>query len=220
MTDDKPDDLTRALPPIWGDDKNLRLKPDNRETELAKALRTILSPDFAVNETASREPQRSLTRMDEPQVDTSAEAVERSEIAEWLRETTREMANRASVPMGLWQQHSSAALNAADLIERYRRRVSSVTAERDELRAVVEGWKECYDRATRLHSSTVRELSAAIARAEAAEAERDALRVVASAAEALRGADRLGYGVNDAFREMTAALDALPPGSLDQEDGR
>jgi hypothetical protein len=61
------------------------------------------------------------------------------------------------------------------------------------------------------------ERDAAIARAEAAEAERDALRVVARAAEALRGADRLGYGVNDAFREMTAALDALPPGSL--EDG-
>jgi hypothetical protein len=59
--------------------------------------------------------------------------------------------------------------------------------------------------------------AAALARAEAAEAERDALRVVASAAEALRGADRLGYGVNDAFREMTAALDALPPGSLQSE---
>lgn len=34
-----------------------------------------------------------------------------------LRQTTKEMANRASVPMDVWDKHSNAALQAADRIE-------------------------------------------------------------------------------------------------------
>lgn len=41
-------------------------------------------------------------------------------LANRLRDTTKQMANRCSVDMILWGQHSNACLEAADEIERLR----------------------------------------------------------------------------------------------------
>jgi hypothetical protein len=146
--------------------------------------------------------------MDEPRVDTSAEAVER---LERLLDPAEGLLPRADA----WALATLRAI--ARERDDYRVQLEKVTDPvyltglLEKIGVVdAEAAKAGFD-------ELLADAVAALARAEAAEAERDALRVVASAAEALRGADRLGYGVNDAFREMTAALDALPPGSLQSE---
>jgi len=40
-----------------------------------------------------------------------------SDIAERLRRTTEHMASQCSAPMGLWNNHSNAALEAADTLD-------------------------------------------------------------------------------------------------------
>jgi hypothetical protein len=64
-----------------GDKRSWRCRPCAEailaaRAEAATELVAMLCDPVVVNETASREPQRSLTRMDELQVDTSSEAVE------------------------------------------------------------------------------------------------------------------------------------------------
>jgi hypothetical protein len=186
MTDDKPDDLTRALPPIWGDDKNLRLKPDNRETELSKALRTILSPDFDANETAPREPQPGLARVDATQVDTSAEAVERLavEIAGTVLdgihgEPLEYVLRRGYAAMGL--SPGLAAEMCRKLAACQTEDASALARERDNLANLSSSQAHTIRCNGELAIKRRAERDAALSRAEAAEAERDALRVVARA---------------------------------------
>ena len=64
-----------------GDKRSWRCRPCAEailaaRAEAATELVAMLCDPVVVNETASREPQRSLPRMDELQVDTSSEAVE------------------------------------------------------------------------------------------------------------------------------------------------
>lgn len=77
------------------------------------------------------------------------------ELANELRETTENMAHKASAPFGLWNKHSNAVIKAADTIER-------LTKERDE--AQVWAGKKGVER------------DDAIKRAEKAERERDEAR--------------------------------------------
>lgn len=60
-----------------------------------------------------------------------------------LRETTEEMANRASVDMDLWQRHSRAALDAADEIERLRMKMDQASRDARQAMEILEGVRSC-----------------------------------------------------------------------------
>ena len=60
------------------------------------------------------------------------------DIVDRLRQTTEQMASQCSVPMGLWNDHSNACLEAADEIERLRARIVGLEAMLCDAQAEVE----------------------------------------------------------------------------------
>lgn len=94
----------------------------------------------------------------------------------------------------------------------------ALASERDAAVTEAAGWKEVYDRSTRLHAGACRDLIDALARAESAKADLDALLKVARAARAVAAwkepiqmlAPELG-GTLRAIYHLEAALDALSP---------
>lgn len=69
------------------------------------------------------------------------------DIVDRLRQTTEQMASQCSVPMGLWNDHSNACLEAADEIERLRARIVGLEAMLCDAQAEAERLLEAVDRA-------------------------------------------------------------------------
>lgn len=65
-----------------------------------------------------------------------------SDIVEMLRSTTAKMASQCRVPMDLWQDHSTAALQAADEVDRLRRDLAEAQGRAETYRQMALDWRE------------------------------------------------------------------------------
>ena len=165
------------------------------------------------HETASGDPQRDLPSTGETQIDTSAEAVERLAImldnrADYHRDVDRrhlaEIENKRAATIRALAAERDALAEKADKYK-WQVRVTCVRAERAEGALV-----DAESRVGRRRA----ERDAALARAEAAERDRDALMKVSRAALLVArnrpvSADK--YGWLGALNDLAEALDELPP---------